>query len=66
MLGKMVDDANKSVKDDSALIDELEIDAKEAIENIIANLHEGNMNEKEKESVVDALKVLVELGKMYE
>ena len=66
VLGKMVDDANKSVKDDSALIDELEIDAKEAIENIIANLHEGNMNEKEKESVVDALKVLVELGKMYE
>lgn len=66
ILGKMVDDANKSVKDDSALIDELEIDAKEAIENIIANLHEGNMNEKEKESVVDALKVLVELGKMYE
>ena len=66
MLGKMVDDANKSVKDDSALIDELEIDAKEAIENIIANLHEGNMNEKEKESVIDALKVLVELGKMYE
>ena len=66
MFGKMVDDANKSVKDDSALIDELEIDAKEAIENIIANLHEGNMNEKEKESVVDALKVLVELGKMYE
>ena len=66
VLGKMVDDANKSVKDDSALIDELEIDAKEAIENIIANLHEGNMNEKEKESVVDALKVLVELGNMYE
>lgn len=65
-LGKMVDSVKMHQKDDSTLIDELEINAKEAIENIIANLHEGSMNEKEKESVVDALKVLVELGKMYE
>ena len=65
-LGKMVDEVKEAEKEDSELIDELEIYAKEAIENIIANLHEGNMNEKEKESVVDALKVLVELGKMYE
>lgn len=66
MVGQMIKDVNESIKDNSELIDELEIGAKEAIENIIANLHEGNMNEKEKESVVDALKVLVELGKMYE
>lgn len=66
MVGQMVKEVNECDKDNSAIIDELEIDAKDAIENIIANIHEGNMNEKEKESVVDALKVLVELGKMYE
>jgi hypothetical protein len=65
-LGKMVDEVKEAEKDNSTVIDELEINAKEAIENIIANLHEGSMNEKEKESVVDSLKVLVELGKMYE
>lgn len=65
-LGKMMDEVKEARESDSSCIDKLEIDAKEAIENIIANLHEGNMNEKEKESVVDALKVLVELGKMYE
>ena len=65
-LGKMMDEVKEAMVDDSACIDKLEIDAKGAIENIIAVIHEGNMNEKEKESVVDALKVLVELGKMYE
>lgn len=65
-IGKMIEEAKEEARDNSTLIDELEIGAKDAIENIIANLHEGSMNEKEKESVVDALKVLVELGKMYE
>lgn len=65
-LGKMVDEVKEAEKNDSASIDMLEIDAKDAIENIIANLHEGSMNEKEKERVIDALKVLVELGRMYE
>lgn len=65
-LGKMMDEVKEARLDDSVCIDELEINAKGAIENIIAVIHEGNMNEKEKESVVDALKVLVELGKMYE
>lgn len=51
---------------DSGLIDELEINAKDAIENIIANVYGGSMNEEEQTRVVDALKVLVELGKMYE
>ena len=57
---------NECDKDDSAIIDELEIDAKEAIENIIANIHAGTMDEKEKGNVISALKGLVELGKMYE
>lgn len=65
-LGKMVDKVNEEWKDNSASIDMLEIGAKYAIENIIANIHSGSMDEKEKESVVDSLKVLVELGKMYE
>ena len=65
-LGKMVDEVKEVGKDDSELIDELEIDAKEAIENIIANIHAGTMDEKEKGNVISALRGLVELGKMYE
>ena len=65
-LGKMVDEVNECDKDDSAIIDELEIDAKLAIENIIANIHAGTLEENEKHNVIAALKGLVELGKMYE
>lgn len=65
-LGKMVDEVKEAGKDDSELIDELEIDAKGAIENIIANIHAGTMDEKERENVISALKGLVELGGMYE
>lgn len=65
-LGKMVDEVNECDKDDSTIIDELEIDAKEAIENIIANIHAGSMDEKEKGNVISALRGLVELGNMYE
>lgn len=65
-LGKMVDEVKEAGGNDSELIDELEIDAKEAIENIIANIHAGTMDEKERENVISALKGLVELGKMYE
>lgn len=64
--GKMMDEVKDAEKDDSEIIDELEIDAKEAIENIIANIHAGTMDEKERENVVSALNGLVELGKMYE
>lgn len=65
-LGKMVDELKEEEKSESELIDELEIDAKEAIENIIANIHEGTMDEQEKRNVISALKGLVELGGMYE
>ncbi len=65
-LGKMVDEVKETGKDDSELIDELEIDAKEAIENIIANIHAGTLEENEKHNVIAALKGLVELGDMYE
>ena len=64
--GKMMDEVKDAEKNDSEIIDELEIDAKEAIENIIANIHAGTMDEKERENVVSALNGLVELGKMYE
>lgn len=66
IIGKMVYEVKEAEKNDSESIDMLAIDAKYAIENIIANLHEGSMKEREKESVVNALKVLVELGNMYE
>ena len=65
-IGLMVDEVNECDKDDSMIIDKLEISAKGAIENIIANIHAGTMDEKEKENVVSALKGLVELGNMYE
>lgn len=65
-IGKMVDEVKEEGGNDSELIDELEIDAKEAIENIIANIHACTMDEKERENVVSALNGLVELGKMYE
>lgn len=65
-LGKMVDEVKEVGKDGSELIDELEIDAKLAIENIIANIHAGTLGEKEMHNVISALKGLVELGDMYE
>lgn len=65
-IGTMVDEVNECDKDDSMIVDELEIDAKGAIENIIANIHAGSMDEKEKGNVISALKGLVELGDMYE
>lgn len=65
-IGKMVDEVKEVGKEDSELIDELEIDAKGAIENIIANIHAGAMDEKEKGNVISALRGLVELGNMYE
>ena len=46
--------------------DKIEIEAKEAIENIIANLHDNKMSPSERASLNDALNVLVQLGKMYE
>ena len=65
-LGKMFDEVNESKKDDSASIDMLEIDAKNAVENIIANIHAGNMDEEERKNVILALQGLVTLGEMYE
>lgn len=46
--------------------DKIEIEAKEAIENIIANLHDNKMSPSERASLDNALNVLVQLGKMYE
>ena len=65
-LGEMVDEVKEAEKRDSELIDELEIKAKGAIENIIANIHAGTMGETERENVISTLKCLVELGNMYE
>ena len=65
-LGKIVENVKEAGKNDSASIDMLEIGAKDAIENIIANIHAGTLEEKEKHNVINALQGLVELGKMYE
>ena len=65
-LGKMMDEVKEAEKDDSTSIDMLEIDAKDAIENIIANIHACTMDEKERKNVILALQGLVTLGKLYE
>lgn len=65
-LEKIVYATTEKENTNSACIDKLEVDAKAAIENIIANLHSGELSDKETKSVLDALNVLVELGKMYE
>ena len=65
-LGKMMDEVKEAEKDDSASIDMLEIDAKDAIENIIANIHACTMDEKERKNVILALQGLVTLGKLYD
>ena len=65
-LGKMLDEVNESKRDDSISVDMLEIDAKNAVENIIANIHAGKMDEQERKNVILALQGLVTLGEMYE
>ena len=65
-LGKMMDEVKEAEKNDSASIDMLEIDAKDAIENIIANIHACTMDENERKNVILALQGLVTLGKLYE
>lgn len=47
-------------------IDELEIQSKEAIENITAALLSNEIDKDEREMVIQAMCTLVELGKMYE
>lgn len=53
-------------KYDSEYMDALEEACHEAIDNIASNFHCGNIDDEVKDKVVDALKVLVELGKTYE
>ena len=68
-LKSMLDAAiNNTLKEDEEEvdIDKLEIESKQAIENIIANLISGEMDELEREKIIDALKVLIELGETYE
>ena len=65
-LGKMMDEVKEAEKDDSTSIDMLEIDAKDAIENIIANIHACTMDKNERKNVILALQGLVTLGKLYE
>lgn len=65
-LEKLVEKTIESEETNSAYIDKLEMDSKDAIENIIANLHSGELSYKETKNAIDVLNVLVELGKMYE
>ena len=66
MVGSMVNVVKEAGGNDSASIDMLEIDAKDAIENIIANIHAGTIDKNERKAVINAMRGLVELGKMYE
>ena len=64
----LVDIAEESLQDadDENEMDLFEIDCHEALDNIFAALHSGEMNEKEKDSVINALSVLIALGDEYE
>lgn len=52
--------------DDSEYIEGLEVMCHESIENIIDNIQSGDLTKEEKQSVIDALEVLVDLGNLYE
>lgn len=47
-------------------IDKLEVDAKDAVENIVAAIHANELDPHEKELVLGALEALVVLGNEYE
>lgn len=47
-------------------VDKLEVDAKDAIENIVAAIHANELDPQEKELVIGALEALVILGHEYE
>lgn len=57
---------NLKKKLDSDGIDLLEIYSKKAIENIIASIHSGELENEEYDCVLQAMMKLVELGEMYE
>lgn len=50
----------------SQYLEGLKLDSLDAIEKIFVALRKQDLNEKEEDQLVEALKVLVELGKMYE
>lgn len=58
-----IDDNDKETSDD---IDELEVQCKDAIENIMANIHEGKLSTIELKSIIEAMNALVVLGSLYE
>lgn len=53
-------------KNESEELDQLEVDAKNAVENIIASLHANELDPHEKELVLGTLEALVVLGNEYE
>lgn len=69
VLQDIVDDVvNKGEKEDvnGVELDNLEIDAKNAVENIIASLHANELDPHERELVLGTLEALVVLGNEYE
>lgn len=65
-LEKIAERFTKSKEKDSADIDKLEVDSKDAIENIVAAIHANELDPHEKELVLGTLEALVVLGNEYE
>ena len=67
-LEKMAEEVigRENQKNESEELDQLEIDAKNAVENIIASLHANELDPHEKELVLGTLEALVVLGNEYE
>ena len=65
-LEKIVYATTEKENTNSACIDKLEVDAKNAVENIIASIHANELDAHEKELVLETLRALVILGNEYE
>ena len=66
MADNAVDEVLKEKDKCEGCFDCLEIKAHEALDNIFASLHEGKLDKKEQEAVVDSIEALVRLGNEYE
>ena len=64
---QILSDIEKQDKDEfNDAIDELEIEAHNALDNIFATLHEGKLEKDEYDALIDSMNALVILGNEYE
>lgn len=67
LANQILSDIEKNNQEESyATIDELEIEAHNALDNIFATLHEGKLEKDEHDALIDSVNALVILGNEYE